>query len=43
MTKADERMYNDNVRNHNDNADDNQADDMTVDYCDIFLIVLLVD
>ena len=43
MTKADERIYNDSERNDNDNVDDNQADDMTVDYCDIFLIVFLAD
>ena len=43
MTKADERIYNDSERNDNDNVNDNQADDVTVDYCDIFLIVFLAD
>ena len=43
--KAHEIICNDKVneRSHNDNADDNQADDVTVDYCDVFLIVLLTD
>ena len=43
MTKADERIYNDSERNDNDNTNDNQVDDVTVDYCDIFLIVFLAD